>query len=78
MFADLNCELTCLLQVVIVDLDKKQFVRTIGDEATLLPKKLQKALKTAINMCKIDSGELGKMTLVRNLSVKLPSKNINK
>ncbi|XP_046546111.1 DENN domain-containing protein 2B-like isoform X2 [Haliotis rubra] len=44
-----------LEEVVIVDLDKKQFVRSIGDEATLLPKKLQKALKTAINMCKIDS-----------------------
>ncbi|XP_046337065.1 uncharacterized protein LOC124118805 isoform X5 [Haliotis rufescens] len=44
-----------LEEVVIVDVDKKQFVRSVGDEATLLPKKLQKALKTAINMCKIDS-----------------------
>ena len=40
----------------IVDLDKKQVLRSMGDELTLLPKKIQKALKTAINMGRIDSG----------------------
>ena len=40
-----------------MDLDRKQVVRSMGDELTLLPKKVQKALKTAINMCRIDSGE---------------------
>ena len=40
-----------------MDLDSKSVVRSVGDEMTLLPKKVQKALKTAINMCKIDSGE---------------------
>ena len=40
--------------VLIIDLDKKSIVRSYGDESTILPKKLQRALKTAINMCKID------------------------
>ncbi|KAK7098428.1 hypothetical protein V1264_002726 [Littorina saxatilis] len=44
-----------LEDVIIVDLDKKQVLRSMGDELTILPKKVQKALKTAINMCKIDS-----------------------
>ena len=47
----------CCVQVIIVDLDKKQVVRSVGDELTLIPRKVQKALKTAINMCRIDSGE---------------------
>ena len=41
--------------VLIVNLDKKLVVRSYGDESTIIPKKLQRALKTAINMCKIDS-----------------------
>uniref|UniRef100_A0A2C9KTX5 UDENN domain-containing protein n=1 Tax=Biomphalaria glabrata TaxID=6526 RepID=A0A2C9KTX5_BIOGL len=44
-----------LEKVFIVDLDKKDIVMSEGDESTLLPHKVQKALKTAINMCKIDS-----------------------
>ena len=63
------------MQVIIVDLDKKHVVRSMGDELTLLPKKVQKALKTAINMCRIDSGETrthsggeGGWTLARPLS----------
>ncbi|KAL8614128.1 hypothetical protein ACOMHN_026345 [Nucella lapillus] len=47
-----------LEDVIIVDLDKRQVLRSVGDEATILPKKVQKALKTAINMCKIDSEAL--------------------
>ncbi|GFS01665.1 DENN domain-containing protein 2A-like isoform X2 [Elysia marginata] len=42
-------------QVFIVDLDKKSIVKSQGDESTILPRKVQRALKTAINMCKIDS-----------------------
>ncbi|KAK6191595.1 hypothetical protein SNE40_003242 [Patella caerulea] len=41
-------------EVVIVDLDKKNIIRSVGDESTILPKKIIKALKMAINMCKID------------------------
>lgn len=44
-----------LEDVFIVDLDRKQVLRSAGDEMTLLPKKVQKALKTALNMCKVDS-----------------------
>ncbi|XP_076450251.1 uncharacterized protein LOC143286535 isoform X2 [Babylonia areolata] len=44
-----------LEDVIIVDLDDKRILRNMGDELSLLPKKVQKALKTAINMCKIDS-----------------------
>ena len=44
--------------VLIVDLDKKTFVRSQGDEGTLLPKKIEKALKTVLNMCRIDTGKL--------------------
>ncbi|GFO01090.1 DENN domain-containing protein 2a-like isoform x2 [Plakobranchus ocellatus] len=42
-------------QVFIVDLDKKSIVKSQGDESTILPRKVQRALKTAINMCKIDT-----------------------
>ncbi|XP_035829118.1 DENN domain-containing protein 2B isoform X2 [Aplysia californica] len=42
-------------EVLIVDLDKKSIVRSYGDESTIIPRKLQRALKTAINMCKIDT-----------------------
>ncbi|RUS72247.1 hypothetical protein EGW08_019988 [Elysia chlorotica] len=42
-------------QVFIVDLDKKSIVQCQGDESNILPRKVQRALKTAINMCKIDS-----------------------
>ncbi|XP_059148527.1 DENN domain-containing protein 2A-like isoform X2 [Physella acuta] len=42
-------------EVFIVDLDKKSIVKSQGDESTILPRKVQRALKTAINMCKIDS-----------------------
>ncbi|KAK3777120.1 hypothetical protein RRG08_055865 [Elysia crispata] len=42
-------------QVFIVDLDKKSIVKCQGDESSILPRKVQRALKTAINMCKIDS-----------------------
>ncbi|CAG5121199.1 unnamed protein product, partial [Candidula unifasciata] len=41
--------------VFIVDLDKKNIVKSQGDESTILPKRIQKALKTAVNMCKIDA-----------------------
>lgn len=41
--------------VLIVDLDKKSFIRSQGDEGTLLPKKIEKALKTVLNMCRIDT-----------------------
>ncbi|KAL5006548.1 hypothetical protein ScPMuIL_015354 [Solemya velum] len=41
--------------VVIVDLDNKELLRSIGDEGTIIPKKYQKALKTALNMCKLDA-----------------------
>ncbi|KAL8594866.1 hypothetical protein ACOMHN_016107 [Nucella lapillus] len=44
-----------LEDVIIVDLDNKHVLRSMGDELSLLPRKVQKALKTAINMCKIDS-----------------------
>ncbi|XP_060565637.1 uncharacterized protein LOC132724716 isoform X2 [Ruditapes philippinarum] len=41
--------------VLIVDIDKRSFIRSQGDEGTLLPKKIEKALKTSLNMCRIDS-----------------------
>ncbi|CAL1547490.1 unnamed protein product, partial [Lymnaea stagnalis] len=41
--------------ILIVDLDKKSIVRCVGDEANLLPRKVQRALKSAINLCKIDN-----------------------
>ncbi|XP_076471126.1 uncharacterized protein LOC143301017 [Babylonia areolata] len=53
-----------LEDVIIVDLDKKQVLRCVGDEATLLPKKVQKALKTALNMCKIDSDTMNSRWLM--------------
>ena len=43
-------------QIVIFDLNKKQVIKSQGDEGTLLPKDIQKALKTALNMCKVDAG----------------------
>ncbi|KAK3101747.1 hypothetical protein FSP39_006091 [Pinctada imbricata] len=42
-------------EIVIFDLNKKQMVKCQGDEGTLLPKEIQKALKTALNMCKVDA-----------------------
>ena len=47
---------TIFQNVLIVDLDKKSFVRSQGDEGTLLPRKIEKALKTVLNMCRIDTG----------------------
>ena len=44
------------LQIVIFDLNKKQMMKSQGDEGTILPKEIQKALKTALNMCKVDAG----------------------
>ena len=41
-----------------MNLDNKQVERSVGDELTILPKKLQKALKTAVNMSRIDSGQI--------------------
>ena len=49
-------KLTIFQNVLIVDLDKKSFVRSQGDEGTLLPRKIEKALKTVLNMCRIDPG----------------------
>ncbi|XP_045177331.2 uncharacterized protein LOC123537576 isoform X4 [Mercenaria mercenaria] len=40
--------------VLIVDIDKRTFIRSQGDEGTLLPKKIEKALKTSLNMCRVD------------------------
>ncbi|XP_041367823.1 uncharacterized protein LOC121382310 isoform X2 [Gigantopelta aegis] len=52
----LNQVLTLPLEeVLIIDLDKKEIVLSVGDESSIIPKKLQKALKTAINMCKLDA-----------------------
>uniref|UniRef100_K1QQT9 Suppression of tumorigenicity 5 n=1 Tax=Magallana gigas TaxID=29159 RepID=K1QQT9_MAGGI len=42
-------------EIVIFDLNKKQMLKSQGDEGTLLPKDIQKALKTALNMCKVDA-----------------------
>ncbi|KAL3842025.1 hypothetical protein ACJMK2_020094 [Sinanodonta woodiana] len=42
-------------ELLVVDLDKKALLRTQGDEGTLIPKKMQKALKSALNMYKIDA-----------------------
>lgn len=44
-----------LLQVLIVDLDNHKFVQRMGDEKTILPKKLHRSLLTALDMAK--SGE---------------------
>ncbi|XP_025086035.1 DENN domain-containing protein 2A-like isoform X3 [Pomacea canaliculata] len=44
-----------LEDVIIVDLDKKLVLRCAGDEMTIIPPKVLRALKTAINMCKIDT-----------------------
>ncbi|XP_033753036.1 suppression of tumorigenicity 5 protein-like [Pecten maximus] len=44
-----------LSDIVIFDLNKKQMIRSNGDEGTLIPKLIQKAMKTALNMCKNDS-----------------------
>lgn len=41
---------------MIFDLNKKQMMKSQGDEGTILPKEIQKALKTALNMCKVDAG----------------------
>ncbi|XP_048727203.2 DENN domain-containing protein 2B-like isoform X3 [Ostrea edulis] len=42
-------------EIVIFDLNKKQMMKSQGDEGTILPKDIQKALKTALNMCKVDA-----------------------
>ncbi|KAJ8299543.1 hypothetical protein KUTeg_023603 [Tegillarca granosa] len=56
-----------ILYVVIIDLDKKQLLRSQGDEGTLLPKKLQKAIKTVLNLCKIDSDQdIGFITNIKD------------
>ena len=52
--------------VLIIDIDKKQFVRCQGDENTLLPKKIEKALKTSLNMCKIDDGKAKFITFIHH------------
>ncbi|XP_060072364.1 DENN domain-containing protein 2C-like [Ylistrum balloti] len=44
-----------LSDIVIFDLNKKQMIRSQGDEGTLIPKLIQKAMKTALSMCKNDS-----------------------
>ena len=41
------------LQIVLVDLDNNSLLRSQGDEGRLIPKKLQKALTSAL---KEDSG----------------------
>jgi len=38
-------------------------LKSTGDEGTLLPKNVQKALKTALNMCKFDAGKYSVLTL---------------
>lgn len=54
----LSANVRCFVfqNVLVIDIDKRSFVRSQGDEHTLLPKKLEKALKTSLNMCRIDSG----------------------
>ncbi|XP_062582123.1 DENN domain-containing protein 2B-like isoform X2 [Saccostrea cucullata] len=42
-------------EIVIFDLNKKQMLKSQGDEGTILPKDIHKALKTALNMCKVDA-----------------------
>ena len=41
-------------QVLIVDLDNNKLLECMGDESTIIPKKLQKALAMALHMCKED------------------------
>ncbi|XP_052220267.1 DENN domain-containing protein 2A-like isoform X2 [Dreissena polymorpha] len=41
--------------VLIFDIDKKEFRQSLGDEGTLLPKKIEKALKSSLNMCRVDA-----------------------
>ncbi|ESO95421.1 hypothetical protein LOTGIDRAFT_116963, partial [Lottia gigantea] len=53
-----------LEEVMIVDLDRKNILRSVGDESTILPKKITKALKTAINMCKIDAAERSQTLMI--------------
>ncbi|XP_071120563.1 DENN domain-containing protein 2C-like isoform X3 [Mytilus edulis] len=43
-----------LSEIFIFDLDKRQVIKSQGDEDTLLPKSVQKALKTVLNMCKVE------------------------
>ncbi|XP_061173444.1 DENN domain-containing protein 2B-like isoform X2 [Saccostrea echinata] len=42
-------------EIVIFDLNKKQMLKCQGDEGIILPKDIHKALKTALNMCKVDA-----------------------
>lgn len=51
-------------QVVILDLDRKHFVSNIGDESSILPKKIQKALKSALDICRNDLDSDGSKNLM--------------
>ncbi|GAB1602840.1 suppression of tumorigenicity 5 protein-like isoform X1 [Argonauta hians] len=51
-------------EVVILDLDRKHFVSNIGDESSILPKKLQKALKSALETARNDIDTDGSKNLM--------------
>ncbi|CAE1250863.1 DENND2 [Acanthosepion pharaonis] len=51
-------------EVVILDLDRKHFVSNIGDESSILPKKIQKALKSALDICRNDFDSDGSKNLM--------------
>lgn len=51
-------------EVVILDLDHRRFVSIIGDESSILPKKIQKALKTALDTCRNDLDSDGSKNLM--------------
>ncbi|XP_030845398.1 DENN domain-containing protein 2A isoform X2 [Strongylocentrotus purpuratus] len=46
-----------LEEVLVVDLDAKDFYTVIGDEGTILPKKLSAALERALKVCSMSSWE---------------------
>ena len=44
-------------QVLVVDLDGRDFYTVVGDEETILPKKLTLALERALKVCSMSSWE---------------------
>ncbi|CAI9722833.1 Hypothetical predicted protein [Octopus vulgaris] len=51
-------------EVVILDLDRKHFVSNIGDESSILPKKIQKALRSALDSARNDIETEGSKNLM--------------
>ncbi|XP_064603741.1 DENN domain-containing protein 2A-like isoform X2 [Liolophura sinensis] len=58
-------------EALIIDLDSKCLLKVFGDESTILPKKVHKALKTALNLCRIESDKRSQNLMMSEAFIRL-------